>query len=85
MNSAFVIEIVVMDFIKIAPPPRSLSLVTLAPLAVLFINVLLVKLNPIEPPFCRYNAPASFKDQQFLNTQLLIVILFSGLAYITPP
>ena len=86
VNVEFIIEIVVVPFIKIAPPPKSFLVSdTLLALAVLFINVLLTNINPISPPFCKYNAPASFWDQQFWNTLLEIVKLFAGLAYNTPP
>ena len=66
-----------LPYIEIAPPLG----------AVLFINVLLI--NSITPlltsPVCKYNAPASFKDQQFWKILLEIVKLVPGLAYNTPP
>ena len=86
-NVEFIIKVgPSVPFIKIAPPPKSLSvLCTELLLAVLFIKVLLITLIPTFPPFCKYNAPASLIDQQFWNRLLVIVKLSFGLAYNTPP
>ena len=80
MKVAFITQTFLVPLIIKPPPPLSLSS-TLAPgpLAVLFMNLVLIifVFGALAPS--TYSAPASLIDQQFLNSELLTIKLPVGL------